>query len=152
MRVERTMMATDLSVGSASNRSQPATAAAVTGRSTGAASADMAGRAAVGETGVPRPVEGTERTERTRETQQPQAPTMPGLSTSDRQAIASATGYYITAGGKVTPEGMPPWGFIVKYVEQRQEQRQAGPATGAGVDPVERAAPVLEGEHVDVTV
>lgn len=147
MRVERTMMATDLSVGLAGNRSQPAVAAAVAGRSSGAASADMAGRAAVGETGIPRPVEGNERA---REATPPQAPTMPGLSTSDRQAIASATGYYITAGGKVTPEGMPPWGFIVRYVEQRQEQRQAAPS--AGVDPVERTAPVLEGANVDVTV
>jgi hypothetical protein len=55
-----------------------------------------------------------------------------------------------TEGGKVTPEGMPPWGFIVRYVEQRQSERQADPA--AGVDPVEGAAPVLESEHVDVTV
>jgi hypothetical protein len=147
MRVERTMMAADMSAGIASNRSQPAAAAAVAGRTNGAASAEMAGRAAVGETGVPRPVEAAERT---REVQQ-QAPAMPGLSTTDRQAIASATGYYITAGGKVTPEGMPPWGFIVRYVEQRQEQRQVAPS-GGGVDPVERAAPVLEGEHVDVTV
>ena len=145
MRVERTMMAADVSAGIASNRSQPATAAAVAGRTNTAASAEMAGRASVGEPGVPRPVEATERTRET-----PQAPMMPGLSTSDRQAIASATGYYITAGGKVTPEGMPPWGFIVRYVEQRQEQRQVGP-TGTG-DAVERAAPVLEGEHVDVTV
>jgi hypothetical protein len=142
MRVERTMMATDLSAGIASNRSQPAAAAAVAGRNTGAAPTEMAGRAAVAETGVPRPVEANEQVQ--------QAPMMPGLSTSDRQAIASATGYYITAGGKVTPEGMPPWGFIVRYVEQRQEQRIADPK--GGVDPVERTAPVLEGEHVDVTV
>jgi hypothetical protein len=142
MRVERTMMATDLSAGIANNRSQPAAAAAVAGRNTGAAPAEMAGRAAVGEPGVPRPVEATEQVQA--------AATMPGLSTSDRQAIASATGFYITAGGKVTPEGMPPWGFIVRYVEQRQEQRMADPKVG--VDPVERAAPVLEGEHVDVTV
>lgn len=147
MRVERTMMAADLSAGIASNRSQPAAAAAVAGRTTGAASPEMAGRAAVGETGVPRPVEATDRAQEAQ-----QARMMPGLSTSDRQAIASATGYYITAGGKVTPEGMPPWGFIVRYVEQRQEMRQASPAGGNGVDPVERAAPVLEGEHVDVTV
>jgi hypothetical protein len=145
MRVERTMMAADISAGIASNRSQPAAAAAVTGRATGAASPDMAGRAAVGETGVPRPVEAAEPA---REAQQ--ARMMPGLSTNDRQAIASATGYYITAGGKVTPEGMPPWGFIVRYVEQRQDMRQSDPKVG--VDPVERAAPVLEGEHVDVTV
>ena len=145
MRVERTMMATDLSAGIATNRSQPTVAANVAaGRNTSAAPTDLAGRAAVGETGVPRPVEANEQT---RETQQ--APMMPGLSTSDRQAIASATGYYITAGGKVTPEGMPPWGFIVRYVEQRQEQRQVEPSGG---DAVERTAPVLEGEHVDVTV
>ncbi|GAA0958290.1 hypothetical protein GCM10009558_076710 [Virgisporangium aurantiacum] len=141
MRVERTMMATDLSAGIASNRSQPATAAALAGRNTGAAPAEMAGRATVGETGVPRPVEANEQVQ--------QAPMMPGLSTSDRQAIASATGFYITAGGKVTPEGMPPWGFIVRYVEQRQEQRQVEPSGG---DAVERAAPVLESEHLDVTV
>lgn len=147
MRVERTMMAADMSAGIASNRSQPAAAAAVAGRTTGADSAEMAGRAAVGEAGVPRPVEANEQT---REAQR-QAPQLPGLSTSDRQAIASATGYYITAGGKVTPEGMPPWGFIVRYIEQRQELRQISPS-GSGVDPVERAAPVLEGEHVDVTV
>jgi hypothetical protein len=146
MRVERTMMATDLSAGIANNRSQPATAAAVAGRNTGAAPAEMAGRAAVGETGAPRPVEATEQA---REPQQ--APMMPGLSTADRQAIASATGYYITPGGRVTPDGMPPWGFIVRYVEQRQEQR-VEPAGGGGGDAVERAAPVLEGEHVDVTV
>ncbi len=144
MRVERTMMAADMSAGIANNRSQPAAAAAVAGRTTGAASPEMAGRAAVGETGVPRPVEASERA-----TEAQQARMMPGLSTSDRQAIASATGYYITAGGKVTPEGMPPWGFIVRYVEQRQEMRQAAPASG---DAIERAAPVLEGEHVDVTV
>ena len=144
MRVERTMMAADVSAGLASNRSQPATAAAVSGR-TGAASADMAGRAALGDAGTPRPVEGAERATETRPAQ-----TRPGLSTSDRQAIASATGFYITAGGKVTPEGMPPWGFIVRYVESRQSERQGDPKVG--VDPVERSAPVIEGERVDVTV
>jgi len=35
------------------------------------------------------------------------APVMPGLSASDRAAIASATGFYISASGKVTPEGIP---------------------------------------------
>lgn len=143
MRVERTMMAADVSAGMASNRSQTATAAAVTGR-TGAASPEMVGRAATGEAGAPRPVEGAERANEVQK-----APVMPGLSTSDRQAIASATGYYITAGGKVTPEGMPPWGFIVRYVESRQSERQGDP-TG-GVDVVERSAPVIEGERVDVT-
>jgi hypothetical protein len=144
MRVERTVMAADVNAGVASNRSQPATAAAVSGR-TGAASVEMAGQAARGEAGTPRPVEGAERAS------EPQrAPLMPGLSASDREAIASATGYYITAGGKVTPEGMPPWGFIVRYVESRQQERQGDP-TG-GVDVVERSAPVIEGERVDVTV
>jgi hypothetical protein len=72
---------------------------------------------------------------------------MPGLSASDRAAIASATGFYITASGKVTPEGMPPWGYIVRYVEQRDAERTNGHA-----DAVERAAPVTDGDHVDVTV
>jgi hypothetical protein len=70
---------------------------------------------------------------------------MPGLSASDRAAIASATGFYITASGKVTPEGMPPWGFISRYVEQRQAERTEAPAGDA-------APHVADGDHVDVTV
>jgi hypothetical protein len=74
---------------------------------------------------------------------------MPGLSASDRAAIATATGFYITASGKVTPEGMPPWGFIVRYIEQREAERSGGDAE---IGPVESAAAVADGDHVDVTV
>jgi hypothetical protein len=137
MRVERTMMAADVTVGLTSHRSTgvsaaPAAAPAPTG-------AGKAGPAPAGPA-QPQQVEAVhDNAER--------APVMPGLSASDRAAIASATGFYITASGKVTPEGMPPWGFIVRYVEQRDAERTTGHA-----DAVEGAAPVTDGDHVDVTV
>ena len=135
MRVERTMMAADVTVGLTSNRGPTTSTAPAAKPQPGVSPA----ASSAGDN--PAPVEATE--------QRP-GPVMPGLSASDRAAIATATGFYITAGGKVTPEGMPPWGFIVRYIEQRHSERQSDPA--AGVDPVEGTAPVIEGEHVDVTV
>src|SRR4051794_21987931 len=73
------------------------------------------------------------------------APSMPEMSGSDRAAIAGATGFYISPGGEVTPDGMPPWSFIMATLERRHAtgpteaaapQEPAGPpaATGEGVD------------------
>jgi hypothetical protein len=140
MRVERTMMAADVTVGSTSHRSAGASAAPPAAPVS--AEADKAGPAAAGPAAAPQRVEAVH-------DNAGKGPVMPGLSASDRAAIASATGFYITAGGKVTPEGMPPWGFIVRYVEQRQAERTNG---DQGVDAVEGSAPVLDGDHVDVTV
>lgn len=131
MRVERAMMAADVTVGVTSYRS--------TGASTPAPGAPVptaAGKAEPAAAEAAPPNAG-------------KAPVMPGLSASDRAAIATATGFYITASGKVTPEGMPPWGFIVRYIEQRQAERSAG---DPGVEAVEGASPVVQGDHVDVTV
>jgi hypothetical protein len=138
MRVERTMMASDVAVELTSHRG-PATGTAT-------ATKPVPGTAPIpaSPTGYSAAAASVEAVE-----QRP-GPVMPGLSAGDRAAIATATGFYIAASGKVTPEGMPPWGFIVRYIEQRQSERQADPA--AGVDPIEGAAPVFESEHVDVTV
>ena len=124
MRVERTMMAADVTVGLTSNRGPATSTAAAARPAPGVGTGGPGGRPRPA-AALPAPVEAAPNNAR-------QAPVMPGLSASDRAAIASATGFYITASGKVTPEGMPPWGFIVRYVEQRQAERQADPA--AGVD------------------
>lgn len=142
MRIERTMMAADVTVGLTSHRSAgashvaPAAASAPVSVGTGEAGPANAGPATA--------AEHAEAVKKTAES----APVMPGLSASDRAAIASATGYYITASGKVTPEGMPPWGFIARYIEQRQAERTGD----GGTEAVESTAPVGEGDHVDVTV
>src|ERR1044071_4802811 len=47
------------------------------------------------------------------------APSMPDMSSSDRAAIASSTGFYISPSGEVTPDGMPPWSFIMATIEKR---------------------------------
>jgi hypothetical protein len=86
-----------------------------------------------------------QRTEEVRDEAQ-KGPVMPGLSASDRAAIARATGFYITASGKVTPEGMPPWGFISRYVEQRHAERATDAPAADGVPHV------VDGDHVDVTI
>jgi hypothetical protein len=83
---------------------------------------------------------------------QPQAdrgPVLPNLSAADRAAIANATGYYISANGEVTPEGMTPWTFIVQFAERRRAERgelAARPVVGQ----VEGAGPVNAGRQVDV--
>jgi hypothetical protein len=140
MRIERTMMAADVTVGLTSHRSAAATAAPAAAPVPTAAGGQ--GPAAAGQA-VP-----AQRVESEHDSAE-KAPVMPGLSASDRAAIASATGFYITASGKVTPEGMPPWGFIVRYIEQRD----AGRGTGhPGVEAVEGTTPVVDGDRVDVTV
>ena len=141
MRVERTMMAADVTVGLTSHRS--------TGASTPTPSAPVqatgAGTAGPQSAGPPVAAQQAEAAQATAE----KAPVMPGLSASDRAAIATATGFYITASGKVTPEGMPPWGFIVRYIEQREAER-SGPDTGGG--PVQGTTAAAGSDHVDVTV
>jgi hypothetical protein len=52
---------------------------------------------------------------------------MPALSGSDRAAIASATGFYISPTGEVTPDGMPPWSFIMQYLQRRHAPAEAPP-------------------------
>jgi len=47
------------------------------------------------------------------------APAMPDMSSSDRAAIATSTGFYISPTGEVTPDGMPPWSFIMATLEKR---------------------------------
>jgi hypothetical protein len=143
MRIERTMMAADVTVGLTSHRSAGASLAAPTAASAPVpADAGKAGTVNAGPSLVKQ-----QKVEAVQEKGQ-MAPVMPGLSASDRAAIASATGYYITASGKVTPEGMPPWGFIARYIEQRHAERTGD----AGGDAVEGTAPVADGDHVDVTV
>jgi len=139
MRVERTVMAADVTVGlTTGHRSGGAGKAATAGGAPVPAGAGTPGPAAAGPSAAP-PVDAAEEVAES-------APVMPGLSASDRAAIASATGYYITASGKVTPEGMPPWGFIARYVEQREAER----APEAGTNPVATGGSGVDG--VDVTV
>src|SRR5437868_7030075 len=57
--------------------------------------------------------------------QHTRAPAMPNLTTSDRAAIASATGYYLSPDGEITPDGTPPWSFIIQYTEQRHQLADA---------------------------
>jgi hypothetical protein len=133
MRVERAMMAADVTVGLTSNRGTGASpTAGVPMQAAGKAEPAAAGQPA--QAAAPSP---------------DKAPVMPGLSASDRAAIATATGFYIHATGKVTPEGMPPWGYIVRYIEQRQTENSGG---DAGVEAVKGASPAAPGDHVDVTV
>jgi len=66
---------------------------------------------------------------------------LPSLSGSDRAAIASATGFYISPTGEVTPDGMPPWSFIMQYLQRRhtappaaETAEQPAPATAASAE------------------
>lgn len=133
MRVERTMMAADVTVGMTSNRGAGTSpTASVPTQAAGKAEPAAAGQPAQAAAKLPE-----------------KAPVMPGLSASDRAAIATATGFYIHATGKVTPEGMPPWGYIVRYVEQRQTESSGG---NADVEATPGNPPAAPGDHVDVTV
>jgi hypothetical protein len=65
------------------------------------------------------------------------AASMPELSPSDRAAIASTTGFDISPTGEVTPDGMPPWSFIMSFIERRHGKSAEGAtetaaATAAG--------------------
>jgi hypothetical protein len=133
MRVERTMMAADVTVGMTSNRGTGAMPTAGVPMQ-GAGKAEPATAGAPAQAAAPLP---------------DKAPVMPGLSASDRAAIATATGFFIHATGKVTPEGMPPWGYIVRYIEQRQAENSGG---NAGVETAPGTSPAAPGDHVDVTV
>jgi hypothetical protein len=76
------------------------------------------------------------------------APAMPDMSSSDRAAIATSTGFYISPTGEVTPDGMPPWSFIMATLEKRH----AGGSTETAA-PEEAAPPPKtagSGEGVDV--
>ena len=136
MRVERTAMAADVTVGMTTGHRAGGTSAAPTAPAPAAAN---------GSGPAPAGPAVQQRAEDVRDEAQ-RGPVMPGLSASDRAAIASATGFYITASGKVTPEGMPPWGFISRYVEQRQAERTTEAPAG------DAAPHVDDGDHVDVTV
>ena len=63
--------------------------------------------------------------------------------------MASATGFYVSATGEVTPEGLPPWQFIIQYVQQRQVER-IEPKTEPAVEPVGRVELADDGPHVDI--
>jgi len=80
------------------------------------------------------------------------APAMPEMSGSDRAAIASSTGFYISPTGEVTPDGMPPWSFIMATLEKRHTSGAAEPAAPgsapAGGSPAGGSA--AAGEGVDV--
>ena len=60
---------------------------------------------------------------------------MPDMSSSDRAAIASSTGFYISPTGEVTPDGMPPWSFIMQTLEKRHShsatETQPAPETAS---------------------
>lgn len=75
------------------------------------------------------------------------APAMPDMSSSDRAAIATSTGFYISPTGEVTPDGMPPWSFIMAAIEKRH----AGGSSETAA-PQEAGAPTTasNGEGVDV--
>ena len=73
------------------------------------------------------------------------APAMPDMSSSDRAAIATSTGFYISPTGEVTPDGMPPWSFIMATIEKRH----AGAATEAAA-PASQPTTASSGEGVDV--
>jgi hypothetical protein len=68
-------------------------------------------------------------------------PSIPPLSSGDRAAIASSTGFYISPSGEVTPEGMPPWSFIMQTLEKRHKvdapNEPAVPAPAAASDGVD---------------
>ena len=136
MRVERTAMAADVTVGMTTGNRAGGTSASPAAPAP--PSANGSGPAPAGPATPQRAEDVPDEAQR--------APVMPGLSASDRAAIASATGFYISASGKVTPEGMPPWGFISRYIEQRQAARTTEAPAGDG------APHVVDGDHVDVTI
>ena|SRR5690242_18546306 len=79
------------------------------------------------------------------------APAMPEMNGSDRAAIASSTGFYISPTGEVTPDGMPPWSFIMATLEKRHTTgatEPAAPGQAAGSAPAGGSA--AAGEGVDV--
>jgi hypothetical protein len=87
--------------------------------------------------------------------QHTRAPAMPNLTTSDRAAIASATGYYLSPDGEITPDGTPPWSFIIQYTEQRHQQADAAIATHAkqaATGNPDAPLPTTDNQHVDVLV
>jgi hypothetical protein len=94
-------------------------------------------------------VEGVE--DRKVRTQQSNAPASVAvtLTAADRAAIASATGFYISATGEVTPDGIAPWSFITQYVEQRRAQR--APASGPEVAPISGTGLDSSGRFFDVS-
>jgi hypothetical protein len=75
------------------------------------------------------------------------APAMPEMNGSDRAAIASSTGFYISPTGEVTPDGMPPWSFIMATLEKRHTAGTTEPAAPAQAAGTPSAA---TGEGVDV--
>ncbi len=75
------------------------------------------------------------------------APAMPDMSSSDRAAIASSTGFYISPTGEVTPDGMPPWSFIMASLEKRHAQ---GTSEAAAAEETAVPKAATGGEGVDV--
>ena len=86
------------------------------------------------------------KTEETPKHHATKAPAMPDMSSSDRAAIATSTGFYISPTGEVTPDGMPPWSFIMASLEKRHAQGTSEAAADAAAAPKAAAG----GEGVDV--
>jgi hypothetical protein len=78
------------------------------------------------------------------------APAMPDMSSSDRAAIATSTGFYISPTGEVTPDGMPPWSFIMAALEKRHAQGASEPGAEATAEGAAGPKAASGGEGVDV--
>ncbi len=99
--------------------------------------------------GVPRAAPSEVQSPETATTERRTAPPadLPALSGSDRAAVASATGFYLSPTGEVTPDGMPPWSFIMQYLQRRHAEAPAQPATAQG-----GGVPADDGRRVDLQV
>jgi hypothetical protein len=73
---------------------------------------------------------------------------MPEMNSSDRAAIATSTGFYISPTGEVTPDGMPPWSFIMATLEKRHTGGSTEAAAPQDAATLPKAA--SSGEGVDV--
>jgi hypothetical protein len=64
-------------------------------------------------------------------------PAVPHLTTSDRAAVAGATGVYISPDGEITPPSAAlSWASISRYVQQRHRQVDAAAVAAAYNIPV----------------
>lgn len=80
-------------------------------------------------------------------------PPLPAMSTSDRIAIESATGFYLSPDGGVTPDsGTPPWSFIIQYTEQRHNSASDSSDAPGTASSGSTTASLDGGPHVDVRV
>lgn len=146
MQIQRTSMAQAVETGTAVAR--PATTPTPTLTPTPVPVATGGGSPA-GSPGTPAVPQQAAQQPRPEQAHKPQKadPSLSAMSSTDRAVIASATGFFISPTGEVTPDGMPPWSFIMQTLEKRHKADTPAEPTTAAAPATAAAA-----EGVDVTV